>query len=229
MTLLHALMVGVRAAKANFLPGVLLQGIMACVLSLYLFHDGSRAFFLLVGESRQELGVVFAMVSYTFSGGLLPEIMRVLLFQRGRVDAGNLQRFVTLAPLWIFMATAVDYFYTAQNEWFGFGNGFSTVATKVLVDQLLYSPLFATPVIAGYFAIRAGGFQKAAIASVFRLQFLTETLLPVQLASWMIWFPGVTFVYIMPPPLQIPFAVLVHTFWVLILTTISERNKIPRA
>lgn len=229
MTLLHALMVGVRAAKANFLPGVLLQGIMACVLSLYLFHDGSRAFFLLVGESRQELGVVFAMVSYTFSGALLPEIMRVLLFQRGRVDAGNLQRFVTLAPLWIFMATAVDYFYTAQNEWFGFGNGFSTVATKVLVDQLLYSPLFATPVIAGYFAIRAGGFQKAAIASVFRLQFLTETLLPVQLASWMIWLPGVTFVYIMPPPLQIPFAVLVHTFWVLILTTISERNKIPRA
>ena len=156
MTLLHALMVGVRAAKANFLPGVLLQGIMACVLSLYLFHDGSRAFFLLVGESRQELGVVFAMVSYTFSGALLPEIMRVLLFQRGRVDAGNLQRFVTLAPLWIFMATAVDYFYTAQNEWFGFGNGFSTVATKVLVYQLLYSPLFATPVIAGYFAIRAG-------------------------------------------------------------------------
>ena len=229
MTLRHALLVGVRAAKANFLPGVLLQGIMACVLSLYLFHDGSRAFFRLVGESRQELGVVFAMVSYTFSGALLPEIMRALLFQRGRVDAGNLQRFVTLAPLWIFMATAVDHFYTAQNEWFGFGNGFSTVATKVLVDQLLYSPLFATPVIAGYFAIRAGGFQKAAIASVFRLQFLTETLLPVQLASWMIWFPGVTFVYIMPPPLQIPFAVLVHTFWVLILTTISERNKIPRA
>ena len=229
MTLRHALKVGVRAAKANFLPGLLLQGVMACILSMYLFHDGSREFFRLVGESRQELGVVFAMVSYTFSGALLPEIMRALLFQRGRVDAGNLQRCITLAPLWIFMASAVDLFYTAQNEWFGFGNGFSAVATKVLVDQLLYSPFFATPVIAGYFAIRAGGFQKAAIASVFRLQFLTETLLPVQLASWMIWFPGVTFVYIMPPPLQIPFAVLVHTFWVLILTTISERNKVPRA
>lgn len=224
MTLRNALLVGLRAARANFLPGLLLQGVMACVLALYLFHDGSRAFFQMVGESRQELGAVFALVTYTFSGALLPEIMRVLLFQRGRMTAANLKSFLTMAPLWIFMGSMVDVFYSAQNGWFGTGNDFATVATKVLVDQILYSPLFATPVITGYFTIRAGGFGLEAFASVFRRQFLTETLLPVQLASWMIWFPGVTFVYIMPPPLQLPFAVLVHTFWVLILTTISERE-----
>ncbi|MEN9469804.1 MAG: hypothetical protein RL630_1537 [Verrucomicrobiota bacterium] len=225
MTFRNAMMVGLRAARANFLPGLLLQGVMACILALYLFHNGSRAFFQLVGESRQELGVVFAMVTYTFSGALLPEIMRVLLFQRGRVTVGNIQGFLTMMPVWIFMGSVVDVFYTAQNIWFGAGNDFATVVSKVLVDQFLYSPLIATPVIAGYFAIRSGGFRREAIASVFRFQFLTDTLLPVQLASWMIWFPGVTFVYIMPPPLQLPFAVLVHTFWVLILTTISERER----
>lgn len=225
MSIRDALLVGLRAARTNFLPGLLLQGIMACILALYLFHDGSRAFFRIVGESRQELGVLFAMVTYTFSGALLPEIMRVVLFQRGRVTVANLESFLTMAPIWIFMGSVVDVFYTAQNGWFGSGNGFATVATKVLVDQLLYSPLFATPVITGYFTLRAGGFGKAAFDTVFRRRFLTETLLPVQLASWMIWFPGVTFVYIMPPPLQIPFAVLVHTFWVLILTTISERER----
>ncbi len=225
MTFRNALMVGLRAARANFLPGLLLQGGMACILALYLFHNGLRAFFELVGESKQELGVVFAMVTYTFSGALLPEIMRVLLFQRWRVTVGNIQSLLTMMPVWIFMGSVVDVFYTAQNGWFGAGNDFATVASKVLVDQFLYSPLFATPVIAGYFSIRSGGFRREAIASVFRPQFLTETLLPVQLASWMIWFPGVTFVYIMPPPLQLPFAVLVHTFWVLILITISERER----
>lgn len=225
MNLREALLVGLRAARANILPGLLLQAIMACILAMYLFHDGSREFFRLVGESRQELGVFFAMVTYTFSGAVLPEIMRVVLFQGGRVTLGNLKSIATMAPVWMFMGSVVDVFYTAQNEWFGVGNDFSTVAAKVLVDQLLYSPLFATPVIAGYFALRAGGFGQVARAAVFQRRFLTGTLLPVQLASWMIWFPGVTFVYIMPPLLQIPFAVLVHTFWVLILSTISERGK----
>lgn len=224
MTLRNALLVGFHAARANLLPGLLLQGVMGCVLALYLLHDGTQAFFQLVGESKEELGVVFAIITYTFSGALLPEILRVVLFQRGRITAENIHRFASMAPLWILMSSLVDVFYTAQNVWFGTGNDFATVATKVLVDQLLYSPLIATPIITGYFLLHAGGFQKAAFASVFRPQFLTENLLPVQLASWMIWFPGVTFVYIMPPPLQLPFAVLVHTFWVLILTTISERK-----
>ncbi len=197
---------------------------MACILALYFFHDGTRAFFRLVGQSREELGVVFAMVTYTFSGALLPEIMRVVLFQSGRITVENIKRFATMAPLWIFMGSLVDVFYKAQNMWFGSGNDFATVATKVLVDQFFYSPFIATPIITGYFLLHAGGFQKAAFASVCRPQFLTENLLPVQLASWIIWFPGVTFVYIMPPPLQLPFAVLVHTFWVLILTAISERK-----
>jgi hypothetical protein len=225
MSLREALLVGLRAARANILPGLLLQAIMACILAFYLFHDGSREFFRLVGESRQELGVFFAMVTYTFSGAVLPEIMRVVLIQGGRVTLGNLKSVATMAPLWMFMGSAVDVFYTAQNGWFGYGNDVATVVAKVLVDQLLYSPLFATPVITGYFALRAGGFGTAARQGVFQRRFLTETLLPVQLASWLIWFPGVTFVYNMPPPLQLPFAVLVHTFWVLILTTISERGR----
>lgn len=227
MTVSDAFRVGLRAARTNVLPGLLLQGIMGCVLAMYLFHDGSRAFFQMVGESKQELGPVFAMLAYTFSGAVLPEIMRVVLFQRGRVAVGNIKSILTMAPIWISMGSVVDVFYTAQNAWFGSGNGFATVATKVLVDQILYSPLFATPVITAYFVVRAGGFRKEAFGAVFRWRFLAETLLPVQLASWMIWFPGVTFVYVMPPPLQVPFAVLVHTFWVLILGTISEQEKTP--
>ena len=225
MTIREAIFVGFRAARANVLPGLLLQGIMACILALYLCHEGSQAFFRLVGESRQELGPVFAMVAYTFSGALLPELMRIFLFQRARVTAENIKSVLTMAPIWIFMGSVVDVFYTMQNHWFSFESGFTTVATKVLVDQLLYSPLFATPMITAYFTLRAGGFRKVVFASVFRCRSFAETLLPVQLASWMIWFPGVTFVYIMPPALQIPFAVLVHTFWVLILSTISERGR----
>lgn len=225
MTFRNAIGVGFRAARANFLPGLLLQATMGCILALYFLHEGSREFFQMVGKSREELGFVFAMTTYTLSGALLPEILRVALFQGCKPTLENLRSFLTLAPIWMVMGTQVDVFYRAQNHWFGSGNEFSTVAAKVLVDQLLYSPFFATPVISGYFAIRAGNFRLEAVRSVFRRHFLAETVLPVQLASWMVWFPGVTFVYVMPPAMQLPFAVLVHTFWVLILTTISERNR----
>ncbi len=39
--------------------------------------------------------------------------------------------------------------------------------------------------------------------------------------------PGVSLVYFMPSPLQLPTAVTIQVFWVLIITTLSERKAAP--
>ena len=46
----------------------------------------------------------------------------------------------------------------------------------------------------------------------------------IQCAAWIIWIPGVTLIYAMPSLLQIPIAILLTSFWILIFTTVRERQ-----
>lgn len=227
MTLRAAVRTGVYAARTNLLPGLLLQAVMLCFIAAYVWHDGTRSFLALVADLREEAGYGFAAVSYLLTGAVLPEALRVVFFQRGRVTRHNVWMAATAAPLFIVMGMVVDFFYRCQNGWFGDGNDFGTVAVKVLVDQLVYSPFVSNPVITGYLTLRSRGFRREGWRLVLTWDFVTSRMLPVQISAWAVWFPGVCFVYVMPPLLQIPVAVMIQCFWVLLLTTIHERSDRP--
>ena len=73
---------GLQAAKKNLLPGLLLQGLMLVFILLYLFHGGTQEFLQRVSTMRTEMGYRFAMVCYIVSGALLPEILKIVFFQK---------------------------------------------------------------------------------------------------------------------------------------------------
>lgn len=221
----EALRSAVSAARANFLPGMLLQCLMVIFFSAYVAHEGTRAFLAEVATFKQETGYLFAFVSYVFASALLPEVLRVAFFQGGRVGRGNVWSFLTAAPLWGTMGIVVDAFYRMQAVWFGAEADVWTVVFKVLVDQFLYSPFFATPVIVAYFYARDRGFRRAAWERIFSRRFVFEHVFPTQVAGWLVWIPGVFLIYAMPSLLQIPVAVLIQTFWILIFTTLGERLR----
>lgn len=216
---------GLQAARTNILPGLLLQAVMACFIALYLFHDGTRDFLAKVGTVRSQMGYAFAVVSYIFSGTLLPEVLRIVFFQKGRIGMGNLWRVVSMAPLWSVLGVVVDCFYRLQGGWFGVGNTWDVVLIKVVVDLLIFSPLIVNPLVVAYLAWQKERFQTSAVATIFSWDFLNEKIIPTQIAVWCVWLPGVSLVYSMPPLLQLPVAVLIQCFWVLILTTINESDS----
>ena len=222
----EAVRTGLRAARMNLWPGLFLQSIMLCFIAAYLLHDGTQAFLAKVGGIKQEVGYTFAFVSYMLSGALLPELMRIVFFQGWKPRCENLRNFALTGPFIGLMGVTVDFFYRCQNAWFGVGNDWPIVVTKVLVDQLLYSPFLANLLCTGFFTLRDGRFSREVFASIFTLGFITEKVLPVQIAGWAFWFPAVACIYFMPPQLQIPFAVLVQAFWVLMVTTITERQAL---
>lgn len=227
MTLREAARAGLQATKKNLVPGLILQVAMGGFLVAYLFHEGTRAVLARVGESREEMGYLFALTTYLVSGAVLPEILRVVFFQRCKPALENLWSMATAAPCWGIMGMVVDLFYRCQNAMFGTGNEWNVILLKIAVDQFVYSPFFANPVITGYFTLRAGRFRREAFDFVFSRRFLSERWLPVQIAGWGVWIPGVALVYSMPPMLQIPVAVLIHAFWVLILTTLAGPTRDP--
>ncbi len=224
MNLREALATGLRAARVNFLPGLFLQFLMGCFIAAYLLHDGTSAFLQRVGEIKEEVGYGFAFVSYMLSGALLPEVLKIVFFQRGKPTLDNFWRFAATGVFLGFMGMMVDFFYRCQNAWFGTGNDWQTILVKILVDQFLYSPFFANILCVVFFTLQAGRFSRATAASIFTPDFLTEKVLPVQIAGWAFWIPAVACIYSMPAQLQIPVAVLIQTFWVLMLTTITARQ-----
>ena len=220
-----ALRVAAQGARANILPGLLLQSLMIVFLALYVMHDGTRHFLARVADLKHETGYIFAFTSYLLSAALLPEILRIAFFQAGRPTKRNLWNFLTAAPFWGLMGMLVDLLYRCQVLWFGAGTDWTTILIKMLVDQILFSPLLSNPLSVGYFAWRDAGFRRNAAREIFRRGFFLDRVFPVQVAAWCIWVPGVCLVYFMPSELQIPVASLIQAFWVLVFLFINRLRK----
>jgi hypothetical protein len=77
-----------------------------------------------------------------------------------------------------------------------------------------------------YLTLCTSGVNAKAFRGIFSWNFLIEKLLPTQIAGWSVWIPGVCLVYFMPPLLQLPTAVLIQCFWVLLLTSLHERESV---
>ena len=210
------------AAKANLLPGLLLQCLMLAFFSLYVAHEGTKHFLGEVARVKQESGYGFSFLSYLVAGAVLPELLRIAFFQSGKPARKNLWLMVTAAPLWGGMGMLIDLLYRLQAVWFGNGHDWLTILCKVLVDQFLFSPFLSAPLIVGWLFLRDEGFRPAAFRVIFTADFVFEKVFPVAVAGWCVWIPGVILVYSMPPLLQIPVAVFIQVFWVLLLTTMDE-------
>ena len=211
------------AIRVNLLPGLLLQCLIGIFLFAYATHDGTRQFLAALANLKQQAGFSFAFFSYVFAAALLPEMLRIAFFQSGKPTLRNLRLLLTAAPAWGLMGVAVDIFYRCQSIWFGDGNSLSSIVPKVLVDQFLFSPFFCNPVTIGYFAFRDAGFSSGTWKQILRFDYYWEHVAPVQVAGWIIWIPSVCLIYSMPPLLQIPIAVVIMCFWVLLFTTLGER------
>jgi hypothetical protein len=222
MKLKAALRIAGNAARANLIPGLLLQSLMIVFFALYVAHDGTRQFLATVANLKHESGYLFAFCSYVISAALLPEILRIAFFQGGRPVRRNAWNFLTAVPMWGLTGMLVDFFYRCQVFWFGPGSDWQTVLLKMAVDQFLFSPFIANPIVISYFIWRDARFRPKALAGIFRCGFFSERIFPIQVAGWCIWIPGVCLVYFMPSELQIPVASLIQSFWVLIFLLINR-------
>src|SRR5687767_10162898 len=74
---------GFRSARANLVPGFVLQLVAVTVLAAYYQHDGTRAALNRLVVFREEVGIIFPILSTAFFGGILPA-----WYFRGRHSTG---------------------------------------------------------------------------------------------------------------------------------------------
>jgi hypothetical protein len=219
---------GFRAARANLLPGLMIQAMMIALVLAYYYLPASLGCFLALAAAKARWGFGFSFVSSVIAGAILPTIFKVAVLNRGRATRADLAEMLFLAAFWGMEGVIVDALYRFQAVLFGAHPDFWTVVKKVLVDMFIYNPLFAAPYTLAWYEMKHHGYRLSRVRHIFTGRFYREKVIPALCATWLVWIPVVSALYSLPSLLQIPLFALALTFWVLMVATITARRKTPQ-
>ncbi|BCD95989.1 hypothetical protein [Marinagarivorans cellulosilyticus] len=210
-----------QALKQNLIPGICLQ-IFALALALAYFKWPAAApVFNAFAELKLSYGWGYSLVATAIFGGLIPF---AYLWFTGLVRSAVLPILLFYVFFWAYKGVEVDLFYSAQAHWFGTGSDWPTLIKKTLVDQFIYGTFWAAPTMAIGYAWKEAGFSFSRLRGLLNRDFFFLQIPTTLVTNWLIWIPAVLIIYSMPMALQIPLFNLVLCFFVLLLTTISQRK-----
>lgn len=215
---------GLRSAKANLVPGIVLQAFALSLVLAYYFHAPTRAWCEKLTVIRQEQGFLFSIVSTAFFGGVLPGLyLKLVPATRFRYDYRQL---AFLVGVWAYRGFEVDLFYSLLAKCVGSAATPGTVITKMFIDQFIYSPLIAVPVTYFVYSWCDSHFNtRALIADVRSQHWYRRRVLPMLISNLGVWLPSVAIIYSLPSPLQLPLFDLVLCFFTLLLAHLTRKSS----
>ena len=215
-----------QAFKANIKPGAILWVLMVAFFIAYATNSTFSSGLGKVSALKISVGYPFSFGVYVLFAALMPEILKIIFFQKGKATAQNLRNLIFVGLLFGVMGIFTDIFYGYQARWFGEENDLRTLFFKAFVDQGLYSPV-ANFLLVSVFFLRENGISPEVLKRILTTRFAFVKVLPVVVAGWCVWIPGVMLVYSMPTALQLPVASLILCFWVLIFSFVSDQKPEP--
>jgi hypothetical protein len=218
-----SLALGWEAAKANALPGFILQGAMLLLLIAYYLSPACAHFLDRVAHYKEQHGLAFVVIAAAVAGAIVPELFVIMFFQRGRFRRENLRNLRFTIPTWAIDGILVDLMYRLNAVWFGNVVTVWVVGAKILVDQLGYNPFIAAPLEVLVYEWKNEGFSPASVRRALTWDHYKDKIVPTLLATWAVWAPLMAIIYSLPYPLQFPLFSIALTFWVLLLTYMTNR------
>ncbi|HEY7772198.1 MAG TPA: hypothetical protein VIC26_03395 [Marinagarivorans sp.] len=222
-----ALLFNIRQAlKQNLIPGVCLQAFALALALAYFKWPAATAVFNIFAEQKLRYGWLYSLLSTAIFGGLIPFCY---LWFTGRVRHSLRPLALFYVLFWAYKGVEVDLLYSVQAYWFGTGSDWPTLIKKTAVDQFIYGTFWAAPTMAIGYLWKECGFNWARTRSQLNRRFFLLQIPTTLVSNWLIWLPAVLIIYSMPQALQIPLFNLVLCFFVLLLTTISQRGTTDNA
>jgi len=209
-----------RGARANLVPGLILQACSLALVVAYFEIDSVQQALSRVGALKVEYGYVYAALSTSFFAGVVPYAVLRLTGRHDRERPWHEAGFYLF--YWMYRGLEVDLFYRLQTAWFGDEASLPVIVAKVLVDQFVYNPLWASPSQMLCFLWKDSGYSLSGTKASLAQQSLPSRTALILLTTWAVWVPAVAIIYALPAPLQLPLCNLVGCFWCLLLTFISS-------
>ena len=220
------LALGWEAARANAAPAFIIQAAMVGLLAAYYFSPPAAAALNRLAEWKHNYGLWFVVLAAITAGAVLPELFLICFFQRGQLRRQNFRNLVFTVPTWAVDGILVDLMYRANAMCFGDVTTLPVVAAKICVDQFGYNPFIAAPGEVLVYEWKNSGISWASVRRAFTWRNYRDQIVPTLLATWAVWFPIMAVIYSLPLAVQFPLFSLALTFWVLLLTYMTNRFAI---
>lgn len=211
-----------EAARANLIPGLILQAFAVSVILLYYNHAGTHDALDAVAAFKERFGYLYSLLATILFGAAIPFLyMRLHPASRAHTPWSHLL-FLTL--FWGWKGVEVDFFYRFQGWFWGPGIDPLTITKKILLDLFLYCPLWATPTTILLLHWKETGFDTPALLRLPKRRFLRDNLFTALVATWSVWLPAVIAIYSLPSALQMPLFNIVLCFFSLLIITFTRRR-----
>jgi hypothetical protein len=211
------LFIGLHAARANLVPGLIVQSLMLAVVLSYYFLPAASGVLNTIAGVKAALGLLFAIVAAIFAGAIAPEVLKILCFQHGRPTRANFRTLAIATLFWGLQGILVDSMYRFLSATLGNDVTLRTIAGKVAFDQFLVNPFFIAIANTIVYDLLARGFTWPNLRSCLTWRYYKTQVFPILVAGWGVWIPVVCAVYSLPPLLQFPLFTLALTFWATML------------
>ena len=214
---------GLRAARANLVPGLILQAVALALVLAYYWYPPARSLFEQLMVLRSRTGLLFSIVATALCGGVLPFIYM-------RADPATRASYTWKSGLfftlvWAYKGIEVDYWYRFLAWCVGNDTHVRTVAIKVFLDQFVYCPVWAVVTTVIAYAWQSAGFRWAPLRDDFRAgHWYQRHVLPAAVANFGLWVPLTCLIYALPLLLQLPLFDLVLVFYTLLIAHITRRK-----
>ncbi len=175
-----------------------------------------------LAEFKRVHGMVFVVGASVFAGALLPELFLILFFQSGRPQLRNLRNLAFTIPVWGFDGSLVDLLYRTEARLLGDVATLPVVLGKICIDQFGYNVFFAAPFGVLTYEWKNNGISMRPVRDLFTWRHYRDKILPTLLATWAVWIPLMSIIYSLPLALQFPLFGLALSFWVLLLTYMTN-------
>ena len=216
-------MIGWEAARANAMPALIIQAIMLALAIAFYASPTVASALRALAEFKREYGFLFVLCASVLAGALIPEFFLILFFQRGRPQRVNLRNLAFTIPVWGFDGSLVDLLYRAEAHWLGDVATAPIVAGKILIDQFGYNIFFAAPFGVLTYEWKNSGISLRPVRDLFTWPHYRDKIFPTLVATWAVWIPLMGIIYSLPLALQFPMFGLALSFWVLLLTYMTNR------
>ena len=217
--------IGLQSARANAIPGAVLQVAAVLLILAYHFSGSFRGALDVVAGWQTRFGIAFLGVGYLFFCGLLP--IAITLAVPSLRPKSPVRALLFAVLFWSTMGVVVGLFYRLQSLFFGDGRDLATLLLKVAFDQFVFTVVWGVPIVTIAHQWKDHGYRASAVKPLLARGWYARYALPMLVMNWAVWIPSLFVIYSMPPALQPHIAGLISGFWSLMCLQISARTHRP--
>jgi hypothetical protein len=217
------LTIGWEAARANAAPALMIQAMMLALLIAFYTNSSVASWFERLAEFKRDHGLPFVVAAAVCAGAILPEVFLMLFFQRGRICRRNFRNLLFTIPVWGFDGALVDLLYRGEAALLGDVATAPVVTAKICLDQFGYNVFFAAPFGVLTYEWKNNGISLQSVRDLFTWRHYRDKIFPTLVATWAVWIPLMAIIYSLPLAIQFPLFALALSFWVLLLTYMTNR------